>query len=218
MHSKGNLVSIRVFGVCRAMFPMTAFEGRAALVACIVQHLHRSRSPLAEPVTALIARRRNGARPAASATAPVCAHLPAALSLCPEEGLGGAMADALKQILDGLHWVADYPEQSVLKDTFGHAVIAATANVVIGCNLLAARTDYPAHAHPAGEIYLPLSCSGALYWQESTGRYRPGSPGDTIVHGAHEPHAMTTLDHPVLNLWVQFGSDPGGPARFVQRS
>lgn len=126
----------------------------------------------------------------------------------------GAIAAKLGEVLPELHWVADYPHHPVLRGNFGHAVIAELAGIVIGCNLLAARTEYPAHAHAAQEIYVPLSDSAALFWQESTGQFEPGSPGDIIVHGSQEAHAITTQEHPVLNVWLQFGQEPGGPALF----
>lgn len=194
---------------------MTAIEVRNDLIALIARHLQESSSPIVRSVAALMTGQDYRSLPEPSRNAPVCAHLTAAETLFPSQGNAVAIATKLRELLPALHWTADYPQHPVLKDAFGHAVIAASDAIVMGCNLLAAGTDYPAHWHPAEEIYIPLSGSGARYWQESIGIYKTGSPGDVILHGAHESHAMITRDRPVLNFWIQFGAEPGGPAFFV---
>jgi len=194
---------------------MSAIETRSDLIALIARHLKTSSSPIIQSVATLLPLQEYRALPDSPRDAPVCTHLKTAEAFCPDEGPFCPISEKLRSVLPALHWVADYPDNPVLRGSFGHAVIASSSEIVMGCNLLAARTDYPAHAHPAAEIYLPLSDSAALYWQEGTGTFGPKGPGDIVLHGAHEPHAMTARDRPVLNFWVQFGEQPGGPAFFV---
>lgn len=85
----------------------------------------------------------------------------------------------------------------------------------MGCNLLAARTCYPPHAHLADEVYIPINDSGALFWRERSDSAEPKAPGDIVLHGSKEAHALTTREHPALNLWIQFGESHGGPVWFV---
>ncbi|MBN9673797.1 dimethylsulfonioproprionate lyase family protein [Roseibium aggregatum] len=193
---------------------MSSHEVRNDLIALIARYLQASSSQIVQSVAALMPGQDYRSLPEPLRNAPVCAHLTAAETLFPSQGNAVAIASKFRELLPVLHWTADYPQHPVLKDAFGHAVIAASDAIVMGCNMLAARTDYPAHWHPAEEIYIPLSGSGARYWQESIGTHKTGSPGDIILHGARELHAMSTLDHPVLNVWIQYGAEPGGPAFF----
>lgn len=147
--------------------------------------------------------------------APACAHLEEAFALCPSAGPMGRVANALKAMMPGLYWVVDYPDHPVLRTAFAHTVIAKSDTCLLGCNLIAPNTDYPAHAHSAEEIYIPLSDSGAPFWQLSLGQGAVKRPGDIILHGPGEPHALTTRARPLLNIWIQFGDTPGGPTGFV---
>lgn len=61
-----------------------------------------------------------------------------------------------------------------------------------------AHLHYPWHHHPAEEMYLVLSGEAEFH--------RHGEPsetlrtGDTSYHASNQPHAMTTLGHPVMAL------------------
>lgn len=63
---------------------------------------------------------------------------------------------------------------------------------------------YPWHQHPAEELYLVLSGQAEFY--------RAGAPGallasgDSAFHAANQPHAMRTLDQPVM-AYVLWRSD-----------
>ncbi|MDM8167085.1 dimethylsulfonioproprionate lyase family protein [Roseovarius sp.] len=153
--------------------------------------------------------------PAGFAPAPACAHLPEAVAHCPETGPMADTARRLAALVHHLPWTADYPDHPVLKEAFAHAVIARSEGALLGCNLLAPHTAYPAHAHLACEIYLPVNDSGALFWQATTGADTPAIPGQPVIHGPSEPHALTTRDRPALNLWLQHGEAPGGPTWFT---
>ncbi|KZY30459.1 hypothetical protein A3731_05090 [Roseovarius sp. HI0049] len=153
--------------------------------------------------------------PLAFRPAPACAHLAGALAHCPATGPFAHTASRLAALVHHLPWTADYPDHPTLKDTFAHAVIARGHGALFGCNLLAPHTAYPAHAHLAAEIYLPVNDSRALFWQATTGADTRAMPGQPVTHGPSEPHALTTGARPALNLWLQHGDSPGGPTWFT---
>lgn len=135
-------------------------------------------------------------------------------SCADEIGLIG-LADDLAPVLADAAWHADYPDHAVLGTRFAHMVVHSDRRLVVGCNIVAGNTDYPAHAHAAEEIYIPLTNSDAHYWQANHPEGHVGRAGDVIYHASQEPHALKTGALPVLNLWFQFGTAPGGLAHFV---
>ena len=58
--------------------------------------------------------------------------------------------------------------------------------------------DYPWHDHPAEEMYLVLS--GSAVFRKTGEEDQVLRPGDTAFHAGSQPHAMETLDQPVLCL------------------
>ena len=81
----------------------------------------------------------------------------------------------------------------------------------IGFTLLAPRTLYPMHAHPAVELYWVLS--GHARW---TSGHADATvpPGAFVLHRCNEPHAMQTTDEPLLALWGWSG-DIDSPAAYI---
>ena len=80
---------------------------------------------------------------------------------------------------------------------------------VISCGLYfqSAGTVYPSHFHAAEELYFVVS--GTAQWQKGDEPFVPRAPGDLIHHLSMEPHAMTTLDAPLLAIWAWLGDlDP----------
>ena len=68
---------------------------------------------------------------------------------------------------------------------------------------------YPWHHHPAEEMYLCLA-GEAVFRRENCPDIRLGS-GGIIEHTANQPHAMETLEHPVMAYVVwrnEFGTKP----------
>jgi mannose-6-phosphate isomerase-like protein (cupin superfamily) len=63
---------------------------------------------------------------------------------------------------------------------------------------------YASHSHEAVEHYLPIS--GTALWQRGDGSFVARSPGKLITHASFEPHAMRTLDKPLLALWIWTGN------------
>ncbi len=80
-------------------------------------------------------------------------------------------------------------------------------SVALACGvlLLAPGVMYPAHAHQAEEVYLPLS--GTAEWQQGGGSFAPAPPGSVISHAPWVPHAMRAGAEPMLALYLWRGGD-----------
>lgn len=76
--------------------------------------------------------------------------------------------------------------------------------VAAGFLLLGPDVTYPAHAHEAEEIYLPLS--GRAWWQKGEA-WRQVEPRTAIHHPGWVPHAMRTEAEPLLALYLWRGGD-----------
>ena len=87
-------------------------------------------------------------------------------------------------------------------DRFGTGCPFDSEQAALGLTLQGPNLDYPAHAHEAMEIYYILS--GEAEWQQGDGVWRRKGPGDFMLHGAHEPHAMRSGDRPLLSLFAWF--------------
>lgn len=143
---------------------------------------------------------------------PACEHLPAALAL----GGGGperALADGLARLAPALRWTYGYPpdprwpgleRRIAFTDFLGGATgVWPSERLLLGFTLIAPHTAYPAHAHPAIELYLVVA--GTATWQlgDAPGALRP--PGAAILHPSGEAHAMITGDEPLLALFTWRG-------------
>lgn len=79
-----------------------------------------------------------------------------------------------------------------------------------GILLLGPDRLYPPHAHPAEEVYIPLS--GTAEWWRDGRRFRAARPGEAIHHPPNVRHATRTLAEPLLAAYVWLG-DVATPAR-----
>ena len=66
--------------------------------------------------------------------------------------------------------------------------------VACGFLMLGPETEYPAHAHEAEEIYLPLA--GEALWMRGEESFVPRAPGAMIEHSPWTPHATKTRGIP----------------------
>jgi hypothetical protein len=75
-----------------------------------------------------------------------------------------------------------------------------------GFLLLGANTEYPAHSHVPGEIYLVLT-PGAE-WRLDGKNWFSVTPGEVIYHAPSQSHAMHTQATPMLAFaaWLDSGS------------
>ena len=132
----------------------------------------------------------------------------------------GPVAPALAAVWEQLQWVYHYAER---EDAPGLGSRVAFAELVgprgplggpdikMGFTFLAPDVLYPAHAHPAAELYVVLS--GRALWTQS-GRAAWRDPGAVIVHASEEPHAMQTAGEPLLALYGWRGA-LDEPSRYV---
>jgi quercetin dioxygenase-like cupin family protein len=154
---------------------------------------------------------------------PILAQLPAALGAARDAVPD--LADPLEAMLPALRWTQnpnyrhDPPSADFLA-RYGYAQFAGPANVptlaaseqlALGVLLLAPGTVYPAHAHPAEEVYLPLA---PARWQRGEEGWRDRRAGDLVHHPSGMVHATQAGEAPLLALYLWLG-DLGTAARIV---
>jgi mannose-6-phosphate isomerase-like protein (cupin superfamily) len=153
-----------------------------------------------------------------AATLPACDHLAEALEL----GIKGPESDiagGLLQLTPRLRWTYSYPRdarysglesQLAFTEVLGKTGIWPSQRMLLGFTLIAPHTHYPAHVHPAIELYLVIV--GAAGWTlgGSSAEIRP--PGSVIVHPSGAPHAMTTRAEPLLALFTWRGDLATSPS------
>lgn len=123
-----------------------------------------------------------------------------------------ALAEALRHAAPLLHWVTyDAYPRALIGDAFatGHAFASlrgedapfAATDFELGLFLIAPRTLYRDHHHPAPELYAPLT--GPHDW-----RFAPGQPlhakaaHDPVWNPPHRPHLTRTGPTPFLAFYV----------------
>jgi hypothetical protein len=163
-------------------------------------------APMLERVRAELARATPG-RPAPRAIA-ASALLDAAL---PRTAVGRSIAQAMPLF----HWrqnpnytIANmgaafmagygYVEFAGPKDALFHA-----SGIRVGLLLLAAGLHYPLHAHPAEEIYHPLTDGGL--WRRGEEAWRAVPAGHAIHHAPMVPHETKAGDRTLLALYCWRG-------------
>ncbi|MDA1075570.1 MAG: dimethylsulfonioproprionate lyase family protein [Proteobacteria bacterium] len=82
----------------------------------------------------------------------------------------------------------------------GHA---RNPHFALGLLYLNEHTHYPAHAHPAEEIYHVLTANSQ--WRSGSKAWQVHTAGDRIFHPARVPHEMKTHDQPLLALYLWRG-------------
>ena len=151
---------------------------------------------------------------------PVCAVLDGAVAAAPA-GFAGLVA-GLRDGAAGLRWGQTYGAGD-----FGAAFLRgygwteliglrgpiASDDVAVGFLLLGPGVVYPAHAHEAEEVYLPLS--GTAQWMRGKGGFAPVAPGVVIRHPSWMPHAMRTGEEALVAAYVWRGGDLAAKSRIV---
>ena len=122
---------------------------------------------------------------------------------------------ALAQIAPLLCWRqnASYRDAALLAG-YGYCELAGPHGHLIdtrkslGVLLLAPRTHYPQHRHPANEIYVVLA--GSAEWRVDDEPWRRRDPGAAIRHRSMAIHAMRTDESPLLAayLWTDHLDTP----------
>lgn len=81
----------------------------------------------------------------------------------------------------------------------------ASEAIACGVLLLGPGVTYPAHAHQAEEVYLPIH--GVADWQRGAAAFAPVPVGQAIHHPSWMPHAMRTSVAPLAALYLWRGGD-----------
>jgi hypothetical protein len=135
-------------------------------------------------------------------------------------GFAAALRGGVCRLAPELHWrqtygadeaPAEFLRNYAYTELLGPDAPVAAARVRCGFLLLGPSTRYPAHQHPAEEIYLPLS--GTARWQQGQDDWRSRPPGSIIRHASGETHAMQTDADPLLALYLWRGAQLHRKAR-----
>jgi quercetin dioxygenase-like cupin family protein len=136
---------------------------------------------------------------------PVLHCFEAALRLC--DGATAHLRAPLAAVGASLHWRrnsayanADFVDGYGYCELLGPTGHVRDARLALGLLLLAPGITYPWHAHPARETYAVVA--GRAQWRQGDAPWRVRSPGDRIEHASNEPHAMRTIDQPLLAAYV----------------
>ena len=118
-----------------------------------------------------------------------------------------ALQDAIRAASGAVHWRETYKDTDIGDDfmnqfacycIIGDNAPFMSATIRLFMVYMPPHFYYPWHNHPAEEMYLVVSGNGVFK--------RKGCPderlaeGDTSFHQSNQPHAMETLDDPVLCL------------------
>jgi len=127
---------------------------------------------------------------------------------------------ALADLREPLPWHYHYPQRDDAPDLAARIGFAeligprgplAAPNSRVGFTLMAPHTFYPLHNHPAVELYLVIA--GTAEWIAPP-LQRLVPPGELILHPSNQPHAMRTMQEPLLALYAWSG-DIAAPAVYI---
>ncbi len=142
---------------------------------------------------------------------PACQHMPAALELAQRQGFA-AIADAIARADPYLRWVTydRYPVDEIgERFASGHAFAGVVGmgegripaeDVSAGVFLIAPRTLYRDHRHPAPELYYPLN--GPSGWRFDKGAWSERGAGEPVWNDPHAVHATRVGEAPLLMFYV----------------
>ena len=152
---------------------------------------------------------------------PVLSHLASAVA----ETLliDGDLAAAIAAVEDRLHWrQSEAYSDAVMGPGFmanygwcqivGPHGFFAGDDFLLGLLMLGPGQHYRDHAHPAPELYWPLT-AGSL-WKRGASPFAEAEAGSLIWHGPHEVHATRTAASPMLAVWC-WTKDTATPARLI---
>jgi quercetin dioxygenase-like cupin family protein len=153
---------------------------------------------------------------------PACDYLGTALALA-RTGATADLVAAIAPLADQLQWTYSYPSDGeqdsndlanriAFSQIVGRKGLIANADIHVGLTLMAPHTSYPAHAHPAVEVYLVVS--GSAIWQAGDAAATRQPPNAVIFHPSNVPHAMTTDVEPLLAIWTWRG-DLASPSVYL---
>ena len=133
------------------------------------------------------------------------------------ESVPPGLVEALETLRPALAWTQNpnyrrEPPDATFLDNYAYAVIAGPVDgppalavdprLALGVLLLGPHAHYPLHAHPAVEIYYPLT--GGEWWLDD-GPWRAEPPGAVIHHAPNVRHATRAGSTPLLAIYLWRG-------------
>jgi len=118
-----------------------------------------------------------------------------------------ALQDALRAASDAVHWRQTYKDTDIGDDFMGqfacYCIIGENAPFMSAAIRLfmvymPPHFYYPWHHHPAEEMYVVVSGTGVFKRKDCPDERL--TEGEISFHQSNQPHAMETLDDPVLCL------------------
>ncbi|MBN7765343.1 dimethylsulfonioproprionate lyase family protein [Pectobacterium brasiliense] len=175
----------------------------------VEQHLRGDLIPIVNSWPSLPVK---NTRPNTAARLPAVDYLEQALNIGETSG-DRELCSMIRLLAPALSWNFDYsphPDSPYLDEKIaftqfvGPEDLWISSHFAIGLTLIAPKTHYPAHCHPATEIYLPLAGTGL--WSMGNGGYFPRKPGELIFHHSAVTHATRAQEEPVLALYIWHGN------------
>lgn len=196
------------------IFPVAAIDAVTSALRALLARAEGS-GPAAP-----FARALEAVNPAAAVTPPlqvlpVCRHLAVALGAIDAMS---SLAEPLAELAAEAYWTQNpnyqrRPPAAGFLDDYGYFVLAGPADgppsfvecadFACGLLLLGPGTLYPAHRHPASELYIALT--GDAAWQRGDEAWRSEPAGAVIHHASGEPHAIRAGPTPLLAAYLWMG-------------
>ena len=144
--------------------------------------------------------------------------LEACLASLSQDGSADRLTGATRGLLPALHFVQSEsylrnPPSPGFARGYGYAVICGPRQgpptllcdeeMALGVLALGPGVHYPAHHHPAAEIYHVIS--GRAKWWKAGGAWSVKAPGETIHHPSGTAHATWAGDEPLIAVYLWRG-------------
>lgn len=155
---------------------------------------------------------------------PTCAHLDEAIGLVAVSG-GKPLAEAIARARPYLHWITydaysaaigpRFPRHHAFTGLIGEYRMLAARDFAFGLFLIAPKTLYRDHRHPAPELYVPLT--GPTRWRFDGGAWETRAAGEPVWNEPNAVHATLVGNRPFLCLYA-WTRDVTLPAEVVDMS
>jgi hypothetical protein len=160
-------------------------------------------------------------RPTAGRSNPQCGCFDEALTLAHTQG-SADLVDLIERASGNLPWTTyEYPGQSIgprfarahaFAELVGPGMPFAASDFSLGLFLVAPRTFYRDHSHPAPELYVPLT--GPTHWRFDHGAWLQYEARQPIWNASGKVHATLVEAAPFLCIYV-WTRDVCAPAAVV---
>ena len=127
-------------------------------------------------------------------------------------GPAAALTQAIAEAQGQLQWYYGYPPLDGQPDLpskiafcefVGPKAAIRSDTMRLGLTLIGPHTHYPAHAHPAVELYYVIAGTARWATDKADAKHAPGA---YILHQSSQPHLMETGDEPLLSLYAWSGA------------